>query len=76
VLGTPAISFFAGKKLLSVDASMIQSNMMHHSRNINEIMMILENSKKGKPRFEESKRVQSEVISLLEEIILKKNKIQ
>lgn len=76
ILGTPAISFFAGKKLLNVDASMIQSNMMYHSRNINEIMTILEKSKKGKPRFEESKRVQSEVILLLEEIILKNNKIQ
>lgn len=71
ILGTPAISFFAGKKLLSVDATMINSNMMYHSRNVNEIISILENAKKGKARFDESKMVQKEVISLLEDIILK-----
>ncbi|MGB1729228.1 MAG: DUF354 domain-containing protein [Crocinitomicaceae bacterium] len=76
ILGTPAISFFAGKKLLSVDASMIQSKMMHHSRNVNEIMSILESSKKGKPNFKESKKVQREVLSLLEGIILKSNEIK
>ena len=73
ILGTPAISFFAGKKLLSVDVSMIQSKMMHHSRNVNEIMSILESSRKGKPNFKESKKVQKEVLSLLEGIILKSN---
>ena len=45
--------------------------MMHHSRNANEIISILESSKKGNPKFEESKKVQKEVLSLLEGIILK-----
>ena len=71
LLGTPAISFFAGKKLLSVDQSMVESNLMHHSRDINEIIKILDHSKKKDPQIEQSKIVQKEVITLLEGIILK-----
>ena len=72
ILGTPAISFFAGKKLLSVDQSMIKSKMMYHSRNINTIVELISKAKKTKPQFEKSKLVQNEVIELLEEIILPK----
>ena len=71
ILGTPAISFFAGKKLLSVDQSMVKSNIMYHSRNINEIIEILDNPIKREPQFQKSKVVQKEVIALLEDIILK-----
>jgi predicted glycosyltransferase len=71
ILGTPAISFFAGKKLLSVDESMVKSKMMHHSRDVNTIINILASSKKSPPQFEESKKVQKEVINLLKNIVLK-----
>ena len=72
ILGTPAISFFAGKDLLSVDQSMIKSKMMYHSRNIDVIVELIFKIKKTKPQFEECKLVQNEVIQLLEKIILPK----
>ena len=68
ILGTPAISFFAGKKLLSVDASMIQSKMMHHSRNVNEIMSILESSRKGNQILRKVKKFRKRFFPYLKEL--------
>jgi hypothetical protein len=50
---------------------MVKSKMMHHSRDVNTIVNILASSKKSPPQFEESKKVQKEVINLLKNIVLK-----
>lgn len=68
-LGTPAVSFFAGKKLLMVDQAMIREKKMFFSRNPSDIVNYLSNSSKKNPAFEKSKSVKEEVFSVLDELI-------
>lgn len=68
-LGVPAISFFAGKKLLAVDQKMIKNEKMFFSRQPEEIINYLKKSKKNEPNLERSKVVQNEVIDKLKSIL-------
>ncbi|MCK4333031.1 MAG: DUF354 domain-containing protein, partial [Thermoplasmatales archaeon] len=69
-LGTPAISFYSGKKLLSVDKQMIQDGWLFFSRNPQEIAEYLSSACRRKPNLSRSKNVQKEVFSKLGDIIL------
>ena len=76
-IGTPAVSFFPGKQL-SVDQKMVNDGWMFHSRDPEEIVEYVLNSKKRKVDLSRSKKVQKEVFDIigviLEEIEKKKKR--
>jgi uncharacterized protein len=69
ILGTPAVSFFPGKKFLTVDKIMQEKGWEFKSRDADEIFKYLENSSKRLTKSERSKCVKHEVISILKKII-------
>lgn len=69
VLGTPAVSFFPGEELLSVDQEMIKRGWLMHSRDALEIMDYIKETKKRAPDMQTSQRVREEVINILREIM-------
>ena len=73
IIGTPAISFFAGSQLLTVDQKMIENELMFFSRRVDEIMEYLDslNLKLVKTDFSSSKTVKNFVVNSLMEIINK-----
>ncbi len=70
-LGTPAVSFYAGSKLLLVDKKLIEEKKMIHSRNSLEIMNYLKSSKKHLANIEKSKLVKKEVLDKIDELLIK-----
>lgn len=68
-LGIPAISFFSGKNILAVDQKMIKCGQMFFSRQPDEIIGYLRNSKKNEPDLKRSKVVQNEVIDKLKSVL-------
>ena len=69
-LGTPAISFFPGKRLLSVDKKMVKDNLMLHSRDADEIIKyVLKSSKKDFDK-KQSHKVKEEVLAKVEQILI------
>jgi predicted glycosyltransferase len=71
-LGVPSVSFFPGKKLLSVDKNLISENKMFHSRDPEEIVeYVLNNKKKNKKLldFKRSKKVKNEVVKIIKDIL-------
>jgi len=73
VLGTPAVSFFPGERLLSVDQDIVNKKKMLHSRDPEEIVdYVISNwNKKKKPEFEKAKKTKKEVIEIINKIIEK-----
>jgi len=69
LLGVPAVSFFAGNNLLSVDKELIAKNKIFHSRNVNNIIEYLYSSKREIFDQEKSKKVQQFVINKIENIL-------
>jgi len=69
VMGTPAVSFFPGKELLSVDKEMIKRGWLMHSRDPFEIVEYIKNTKKKELDIERSRNVREEVINILREIL-------
>ena len=65
-MGTPAVSFFPGNKLLAVDEYMVSKGKMFHSRVPEEILDYILNSKHVKPNLERSKKVKESVLSITE----------
>jgi len=68
-LGKPAISFYAGRELLTVDQYLINEDKLFHSRDVDEIVTKLDNVKSSEADLEKPKRVKIEIISKLEELI-------
>ncbi|MBU4501128.1 MAG: DUF354 domain-containing protein [Nanoarchaeota archaeon] len=68
-MGAPAVSFFPGRQLLSVDQKMINDGWMIHSRDPKEIVEYVLNSKKRKVEFSRSKKVQKEVLNITKNIL-------
>jgi uncharacterized protein len=68
-LGTPAVSFYAGSKLLMVDKEMIKQGTMIHSRNAYEIEAYILKAKKKHINMTKSKSVKEEVISKVDELL-------
>jgi uncharacterized protein len=74
LLGTPAVSFFPGKKFLTVDLIMQENGMEFKSRNPKEILNYISMAEKRPSQKERSKKVFSEVIEIIEQILLKQCK--
>jgi predicted glycosyltransferase len=67
-IGTPAVSFFP-EKLLAVDQKMVNDGLMFHSRDSEEIVKYVMNSKRRKVDLSRSKKVQREVFDILKGIL-------
>lgn len=68
-LGVPAISFYAGAKLLTVDQTLISDGKMLFSRDVSTIMTYMESAKKTNPDISRCKQVQLEVLEKLDSFI-------
>ena len=68
-LGVPAISFYAGKKLLSVDRQMINDGWMFFSRDPEKIIDYIKTKKRRNTSLERSKLVKKEILNKLKEVI-------
>ena len=76
-LGVPSVSFFAGAHLLAVDQSMVDAGKMFYSRNVQQIMQFLNNSRHsffterggGIAGLERCKAVQQEILNTLDKKI-------
>lgn len=68
-MGVPAISFFTGNKLMSVDKSLINEGLLLHSRNVSEISEKVMKSNRKTTDFRRSKSVQEEVFSVLDNVL-------
>lgn len=78
-LGVPSVSFFAGAHLLAVDQSMVDAGKMFYSRDGQQIMQFLNNSRHsffterggGVSGLERCKQVQQEILDVLDKNIRK-----
>lgn len=68
-MGVPAVSFYPGNRLLSVDKKMIELGWLFHSREPEEIVNYVLSSKRRKPNLERSKKVQKEVFDIIMNIL-------
>lgn len=68
-LGVPAISFYAGKELLTVDQSLIAKGKMAFSRDVDEISGFLKTASRKEEDMNRCKSVQMEVFTKLDEVI-------
>lgn len=76
-LGVPSVSFFAGAHLLAVDQSFVDSGKMFYSRDVQQIMQFLNNSRHsffterggGIAGLERCKQVQQEILDVLDQKI-------
>jgi uncharacterized protein len=68
-MGTPAISFYAGSKLLLVDQALIKEGKMIHSRNPSEIVINLKKMKKNHINLEKSKETKEEVFAKVDKLL-------
>lgn len=76
-LGVPSVSFFAGAHLLAVDQSMVDVGKMFYSRDVQQIMQFLNNSRHsffterggGIAGLERCKQVQQEILDVLDKKI-------
>ena len=76
-LGVPSVSFFAGAHLLAVDQSMVDAGKMFYSRDVQQIMQFLNNSRHsffterggGVAGLERCKQVQQEILDVLDKKI-------
>ncbi len=67
-MGVPAVSFFPGKELLSVDAELIKRGWLFHSRDADEIVEYVLNAKRRDQSLERSKKVKKDIIKILRDI--------
>lgn len=67
-MGTPAISFYP-EDLLAVDQKMVDEGWTFHSRDPEEIVDYVLSSKKRRPDFSRSKKVQKGVFSIFKDIL-------
>ena len=68
-LGVPAVSFYTGKELLTVDKEMINNRSLYFSREPLDIIKYIGSTSKNKPDYSRSVKVKNEVMNKLEEII-------
>ena len=68
-LGVPAVSFYPGDKLLSVDKAIINEGRLFHSRDVEKIMSYFLNSKKKPPDKRRITAVQKEVFGILDKVL-------
>lgn len=68
-MGVPAVSFYSGKNLLTVDKKLIDMKWIYHSRSANDIYHYFINSSRKRRSLERSQQVQEEVKQKLIEVI-------
>ena len=68
-LGVPAVSFYAGRELLTVDQSMIKKGWTFFSRDPSEIVEHLSKTQRRVSSIDRCKAVKSEVLEKLESVI-------
>lgn len=68
-LGIPAVSFFAGKRLLTVDQSLINQGKMFFSRDAEAIVDFLSKSKRSSIDVGRCKKVQTEILNKLDSFL-------
>lgn len=68
-LGVPAISFYAGNELLTVDQHMIKEGKVFFSRNPSEIVLRLESLNRSESKLNRAKLVKKQIIDKLEELL-------
>jgi uncharacterized protein len=73
LMGTHAVSFYAGKDFLSVDKKLFAERKIFYSRNVDEIIDFVESHKKCNPDLSKSTIVQKEVFSIIDELVNKCN---
>jgi len=74
-LGKPSVSFFPGKKLLSVDRKLIKEKQMFHSRDPEEITNYVLSKKRNNTEsldLQRSKNVKKEVVKIIDRIVHEK----
>jgi predicted glycosyltransferase len=64
-MGKPSVSFFPGRKLLSVDQQLVNEGKMLHSRDTSEIADYVLSSSAGNNGFERSKGVKKQVLGII-----------
>lgn len=69
LIGTPAVSFYAGSDFLSVDKKLFSEGKIFFSRNADEILEFLSGSKKNATDISRSKEVQKEVFNIVDQIV-------
>ena len=69
LLGVPAVSFFPSEVFLSVDEVMQRMGIEFKSRDCKEIYVYIKNSKRNNLSLERSKKVQKDVLSIIDNII-------
>lgn len=70
-IGTPAVSFYAGSKMLMVDEALINQKKMIHTRNADQILEYLISAKKNVNSLDKAKQVKAEVIDKLDSLLIK-----
>jgi predicted glycosyltransferase len=68
-MGTPAVSFYPGQELLSVDREMIKRGWMIHSREPSEIVDFVQKSRKNPSDKERAKTAKKEVVGIINDIL-------
>lgn len=69
VMGKPAVSFFPGKELLSVDQKLVNEGKILHTRDIPNIMEYLEGSRTDPTMKDRSRKVKDSLMNTLREKI-------
>lgn len=72
-LGVPAVSFYTGKELLTVDEKLIQGNKMFFSRQVDEIINYYDQAVKGKQNLQRCIEVRKEIIEQLDHVLKRFN---
>jgi len=68
-LGVPAVSFYPGDKLLSVDKAIINEGRLFHSRDVEKIMSYFLNSEKKPPDRKRITVAQKQVFKILDKVL-------
>jgi predicted glycosyltransferase len=68
-LGIPSFSFYSGKELLSVDKKLTKEGKMFFSRDVNELVNKVLESKKSMPDIKRSQEVRDHIVNKLISII-------
>lgn len=69
LMGTPAVSFYAGNDFLSVDKQLFYENKVFFSRSVDEIIDFLSNTNKQEPDLTRSMNVQKNVFNIVDQIV-------
>lgn len=70
VMGTPAVSFFAGDEFLGVDKVMFSRKMVYYSRNVSDIVKFVDSSKKKEFNRQQSVDAQNELFNVLDRLMV------